>query len=80
MWSWSALRDICRENAELATGEAEKLLGVRPRIFTDLEEMTRRLLDLDAVDVVCHALDLGLHMLVEKPMAITVGACRKIKL
>ena len=84
----AALCDIRRDNAELAAAEAEKLLGVRPEIFTDLEEMARRVSDLVAVDVVidpsvhhdvvCQALDLGLHVLVEKPMAITVGACRKM--
>ena len=46
--------------------------------------MARQTPDLDAVDVVtdpsvhhtvvCQALDLGLHVMVEKPMAITVGA------
>ena len=81
-----ALCDIRRENAELAAAEAEKLLGVRPAIFTDLEEMVRQIPDLTAVDVVtdpsvhhtvvCQALDLGLHVMVEKPMAITVGACQ----
>lgn len=84
----AALCDIRRDNAELAAAEAEKLLGVRPEIFTDLEEMARKAPDLAAVDVVtdpavhhevvCQALDLGLHVLVEKPMAITVGACRKM--
>ena len=81
-----ALCDIRRENAELAAAEAEKLLGVQPAIFTDLEEMARQTPDLTAVDVVtdpsvhhtvvCQALDLGLHVMVEKPMAITVGACQ----
>ncbi len=84
----AALCDIRLDNAELAAAEAEKLLGVRPEVFTDLEEMVRRVPDLAAVDVVtdpsvhhevvCQALDLGLHVLVEKPMAITVGACRKM--
>ncbi len=83
-----ALCDIKRENAELAALEAEKLLGIRPAIFTDLEEMARQTPDLTAVDVVtdpsvhhtvvCQALDLGLHVMVEKPMAITVGACQKM--
>ena len=64
-----ALCDIRRENAELAAAEAEKLLGVQPAIFTDLEEMARQTPDLTAVDVVtdpsvhhtvvCQALDLG---------------------
>ena len=83
-----ALCDIRRENAEQAAAEAKQLLGVEPEIFTDLEEMARKVPGLDAVDVVtdpsihhdvvCQALDLGLHVLVEKPMAITVKACRKM--
>ena len=83
-----AVCDIRRENAELAALEAEKLMGVSPEIFTDLEEMTRTVPDLTAVDVVtdpsvhhevvCQALDLGLHVMVEKPMAITVKACRQM--
>ncbi|MCZ6680643.1 MAG: Gfo/Idh/MocA family oxidoreductase [Candidatus Poribacteria bacterium] len=81
-----ALCDIRRENAELAAVEAEKLLGIRPEVFTELEEMTRKIPSLTAVDVVtdpsvhhtvaCQALDLGLHVMVEKPMAITVKACQ----
>lgn len=81
-----ALCDIRRENAELAATESEQFFGSRPAIFTDIEEMVRRMPDLDAVsvvtdpsvhhNVVCQALDLGLHVMVEKPMAITVGACR----
>ncbi|MBI4532040.1 MAG: Gfo/Idh/MocA family oxidoreductase [Candidatus Latescibacteria bacterium] len=82
------LCDIRRDNAELAAVEAEKLLGIRPTIFTDMEEMVRKTPDLDAVDIVtdpsthhdvaCHALDLGLHVMVEKPLAITVRACLKM--
>ena len=83
-----ALCDIQRENAELAASEAERLLGIRPAIFTDLEEMVRRVPDLTAADIVtdpsvhhsvaCEAMDLGLHVMVEKPMAITVKACQKM--
>ncbi|MFB3041000.1 MAG: Gfo/Idh/MocA family protein, partial [Candidatus Poribacteria bacterium] len=83
-----ALCDIRRENVELAAAEAQKLLGIQPEIFTDLEEMVRKVPDLDAVDVVtdpsvhhevvCQALDLGLHVMVEKPMAITVRACQRM--
>ena len=50
--------------------------------------MARTVPDLTAVDVVtdpsvhhdvvCQALDLGLHVMVEKPMAITVRACRQM--
>ena len=81
-----ALCDINRDNAELAASEAEKLLSIRPSVFTDLETMTRQAPELMAVDVVtdpsvhhtvvCQALDLGLHVLVEKPLAISVKACR----
>jgi predicted dehydrogenase len=84
----SAVCDISAENAQMAATEAEKLLGVRPQVFTDMEAMVRQLPDLETVDVVtdpsvhhtvvCQALDLGLHVLVEKPLAITVRACQKI--
>ena len=84
----AALCDISRDNAELAADEAEQLLGVRPQVFTDLEEMARQVAHLDAVDVVtdpsthhhivCRALELGLHVMVEKPMAITVKACHEM--
>ncbi len=83
-----ALCDIRRENAELAASEAESLLGVRPKIFTNLEEMARQVPELKAVDIVtdpsvhhsvaCEAMDLGLHVMVEKPMAISVKACQKM--
>ena len=84
----AAVCDIRPENAELAAGEAEKLLGARPQVFTDLERMARQVPDLHAVDVVvdpgyhhtvaCQALDLGLHVMVEKPLAITVRGCHRI--
>jgi predicted dehydrogenase len=82
----AAVCDISRDHAELAAREAESLLGVRPPVFTDVAQMVRDTGDLAAVDVVtdpsthhtvaCEAMDLGLHVLVEKPMAITVGTCR----
>jgi predicted dehydrogenase len=80
-----ALCDIRRENVELAATEVEELLGSKPATFTDLGEMTKAIPDLGMIDVVtdpsvhhtvvCQALDLGLHVLVEKPLAITVKAC-----
>ena len=83
-----AVCDIRRDNAELAAAEAEKLVGQRPSVFTDLETMHRDVPDLMAVDVVvdpsvhhavvCQALDLGLHVMVEKPMAITVKGCQQM--
>jgi len=80
-----ALCDLNRDNAELAAKETEDLLGFKPPIFTDMAAMVQAIPDLMAVDVVtdpsvhhtvvCQALDLGLHVLVEKPMAISVKAC-----
>ena len=84
----SAVCDISAANAELAAAEAEKLLGTRPEVCTSMEAMVQQVPDLEAVDVVtdpsvhhivvCEALDLGLHVLVEKPLAITVRACQRI--
>ncbi len=81
-----ALCDINPDNARMAAAEAGKLLGVEPAVFADLEAMAAAMPELDAVDVVtdpsvhhqvaCRALDLGLHVMVEKPMAITVRACQ----
>lgn len=84
----SAVCDIRVENAEMAAAEAAQLLGVRPKVCTNLEALVQQVPDLEAVDVVtdpsvhhtvvCEALDLGLHVLVEKPLAITVRACQQI--
>lgn len=83
-----AVCDVNPEHAGMAAAEAEKLLGVKPAIFADLEAMAAAMPELDAVDVVtdpavhhevaCMALDLGLHVMVEKPMAISVRACLKM--
>lgn len=81
-----ALCDVKRKNAEMAASAVKELLDLEVAIFTDLEDMTRSVPDLHAVDVVtdpsthhnvvCNALDLGLNVMVEKPMAITVRGCR----
>ena len=82
-----AVCDIRRENAERVAGEVERLFGRKPLIFTDLEKMLAHP-DIAAVDVVTDgsshheiataALAAGKHALVEKPLGITIRACRRI--
>ncbi len=82
-----AVCDIRRENAERVAGEVERLFGRAPLIFTDLERMLAHP-DIVAVDIVTDgsshheiataALAAGKHALVEKPLGITMRACRQI--
>ncbi len=82
-----AVCDINRDNAERIAGEVERLFGRKPLIFTDLDSMLANP-DIAAVDVVTDgsshheiataALAAGKHALVEKPLAITIRACRRI--
>ena len=77
--------DLRRDNAEHLADEAEKRLGRRPRPFTRMEEMVKAIPDLQAVDittstgahhvVTLEALELGLNVLCEKPLAVTVRGC-----
>jgi predicted dehydrogenase len=80
--------DVKGEQAELLAGEAEDLLGTRPRVFTDLQAMVRELPELQAADVTVEsglhvpvaqaALEAGLHVLCEKPLAVTVRGCTRL--
>ncbi len=80
--------DLRRDNAEHLAAEAEKLLGRRPRVFEHMEAMVRALPDLQGVDittssgshhaVAAAALDLGLHVLCEKPLAVTIRGCNRV--
>jgi predicted dehydrogenase len=83
-----AVCDLRRDNAERLADDAERLLGYRPRVFQGLEQMVTEVPDLQAVDVTtdagshhgvaCAAFDLGLHVLCEKPLGLTVRACNRI--
>jgi predicted dehydrogenase len=73
--------------AEEAAGLAEELLGSRPAVYSNHEEMIAsgavHALDLVTDPSVHHtiavpALDAGLHVICEKPLGITVRACRAI--
>ena len=84
-----AVIDVAADRAEFAAGEAADLLGSRPGAFTSLDQAVRAVPDLEAVDVVTTAsthhaaaeaaLDHGLHVLVEKPMAVTVRGCGRMR-
>lgn len=80
-----AVCDVRPENAAFAAREVERLFGSRPMVFSDLDRALART-DILAVDVVTDAsghhqvavpaLQAGKHALVEKPLGITVRACR----
>ncbi len=75
--------DVMAANAGLAADSAEELLGVRPALFSSLSEMHAAIPDLDAVIITTapdthaaigvEALERGINVLVEKPIALTVS-------
>lgn len=83
----AAVCDPRREAAEHAAALAEEQLGSRPAVFTDHAELIASGV-VEALDVVTDpavhhlvaaaALDAGLHVICEKPLGITVRACRAI--
>lgn len=83
-----AVCDLNPRNAEDLADEARELLGRRPAVFTDVARMAREAEGLEAADcttdtashhrVAAALLDLGLHVLCEKPLALTVRGCDRI--
>lgn len=83
-----AVCDLSRRNAEDLAAEAESLLGVRPAVFTEAAAMARGTEGLEAAGcvtdtashhrVAAELLDLGLHVLCEKPLALTVRGCARV--
>lgn len=83
-----AVCDLNTDNANDLAAEAEALIGFRPLVFNDLEAMVRQTEGLEAADcttdsgshhrVAADLLDLGLHTLVEKPLALTMRGCDAI--
>jgi predicted dehydrogenase len=84
----AAVCDLRREQADLLADEAAELLGSRPPVFTNLEQMVRELPELEAADVTVDSgahyavaaacLQAGLHVLCEKPLAVTVRGCQRL--
>ena len=82
---------VCDRRGEAATeiaAEAHELLGEKPRVFTEVEQALAAEPSLQAADVVTDPrshdelvvslLDAGLHVMCEKPLALTVGRGRRM--
>ncbi len=84
----AAVCDLNRRNAEELADEAAALLGTRPRVFGDAAQMVREVEGLQAADcptdtgshhkAATALLDLGLHTMCEKPLALTIRGCKLI--
>lgn len=85
-----SLSGVCDRHEAAANGVAdavEDATGERPQVFTDYEAML--VSGVDAVDIVTdtrmhhtfalQAFDAGVHILTEKPMALTMKACRRMR-
>jgi predicted dehydrogenase len=83
-----AVCDLRRDNAEYLADKAEELMGQRPSVFVDMAQMVKSVPGLQAASVTTDAgshhivagaaLDLGLHVLCEKPLALTMRGCNRI--
>jgi predicted dehydrogenase len=83
-----AVCDLNRQNAEDLADEAHELLGERPAVFDNVERMIREVEQLEAADcptdvsshhvVAAQALELGLNVLGEKPLALTIRGCKRV--
>ena len=83
-----AVCDVRRANGELLADKALAALGRRPRVYEDVAHMAKSIADLEAVDITtdagshhriaCSAFGMGLHVLCEKPLALTVRGCNAI--
>jgi predicted dehydrogenase len=81
----TAVCDRHEPTAQHVAEEAERLMGFRPEVYTDFSEMLEKE-NLDALDIVTdtsthhsfaiEALEAGVNVMTEKPMGITMRACR----
>jgi predicted dehydrogenase len=83
-----AVCDRNPDNARFLASEAEGSLGSRPRVFAEISHMVREVPELEAAtcttDVAAHHVvttelfEAGLHVLCEKPLALTIRAGRQM--
>lgn len=81
--------DIDRERAETRANQAHEFQGgTKPAVYTELAEMLSKHPELDCVDICAlhsahhilavPALEAGKHVIIEKPLGITMRACQLI--
>ena len=81
--------DIDASHAEERATQAQDFQGgTKPAVYTDVTEMLSKHSDLDCVDICAlhsahhtlavAALEAGLHVIIEKPLGITMRACKLI--
>src|SRR6266849_11952 len=83
-----AVCDINQQNAEDLADEAKESLGARPRVFNSVAAMVQGMPEIAGADVptdtgshhrvATDCLRAGLHVQVEKPLAITMRGCNLI--
>ncbi|MDA1258899.1 MAG: Gfo/Idh/MocA family oxidoreductase [Chloroflexi bacterium] len=86
--SLAAVCDVHRDVASTVAEIIGEATGARPDIYTDFDEMLERA-DLDGVAIVTStpmhhrfaikAMEAGLHVITEKPMGLTLKACRQMR-
>ena len=84
----AATCDIVEEKAIQRAKQAEEMQGTAPNVYTDVEDMLDKEPDLDAVDIcsvhrahhvlAVPCLNAGNHVIIEKPLAITMRTGRLI--